>query len=195
MGYLGYELSLLPSPPWFNAFKFFRNSPNIYTNWLLTIEGPPKFYPFCCIARGKWIFSETYFSTGISSDKDKGVHWNLNAFYPAVLLKSLGQYLLPNYSKMKIQMLIISRTCLLGLHCCYAIKSCYKEIRPNKHCFTWPNANFSTYSPPFPVEIGTKLYLREIDEIDEDKNSVSIDLAFATFWFDPKLDLSNGTTT
>ena len=71
----------------------------------------------------------------------------------------------------------------------------YKENKPNKHCFNWPNVTLSTYSPPFPVEIGTKLYLREIDKINEDRNTVSMDLGFATFWLDPNLALSNSTTT
>ena len=91
-------------------------------------------------------------------------------------------------------MLIVIATYFFGHHC-YAIKSCYKETKPNKHCFTWQNMTPGTYSPPFPVEIGTKLYLREIDKINEDRNTVSMDLGFATFWLDPKLALSNSTTT
>ena len=46
----------------------------------------------------------------------------------------------------------------------------------------------------FLLPIGTKLYLNEIVDIDEEKNKIIIDLTFVTYWMDPILDLSNDST-
>ena len=59
--------------------------------------------------------------------------------------------------------------------------SCSKEHFGRKSCSTDKNA----YARPFPVVIGTILYLRAINEIDEDKNTLSLQVELLCFWKDP----------
>ena len=47
------------------------------------------------------------------------------------------------------------------------------------------------YSKPFPVVLYSELYLREIIEINEEKNSISVQLYLQFAWYDPSLSLSN----
>ena len=46
------------------------------------------------------------------------------------------------------------------------------------------------YFDPFPVSIGSDFYLKEVAHIDEEKNSISIQVELWTYWHDPLLALS-----
>ena len=47
------------------------------------------------------------------------------------------------------------------------------------------------YLPPFPVTVHIDVYLREIVDVDIEKNSITTRLGLVTFWNDPKLALTN----
>ena len=47
------------------------------------------------------------------------------------------------------------------------------------------------YLPPFPVTVFIDIYLREIVDVDIEKNSITTRLGLVTFWNDPKLALTN----
>ena len=47
------------------------------------------------------------------------------------------------------------------------------------------------YFPPFPVTVHIDVYLREIVDVDIEKNSITTRLGLVTFWNDPKLALTN----
>ena len=48
-----------------------------------------------------------------------------------------------------------------------------------------------SYFPPFPVTVHIDVYLREIVDVDIEKNSITTRLGLVTFWSDPKLALTN----
>ena len=47
------------------------------------------------------------------------------------------------------------------------------------------------YDPPFPVNVSVGIFLREIIDIDTEKNSITARLGLTTRWTDPKLTLKN----
>ena len=47
------------------------------------------------------------------------------------------------------------------------------------------------YDPPFPVNVFIDIHLREIIDIDTEKNSITARLGLTTWWTDPKLTLKN----
>ena len=49
------------------------------------------------------------------------------------------------------------------------------------------------YTIPLPVLVSSDLYLVEIIDIDEDKNSVSIQVDLWTYWKDPLIASSNNS--
>ena len=70
------------------------------------------------------------------------------------------------------------------------LKSCKEEKHESKICLTGRNG----YSTPFPVSVDSNLVLRNLIEIDENKNSISAQFELWTFWEDPGITLSNGSS-
>ena len=50
-----------------------------------------------------------------------------------------------------------------------------------------------SYQNPYPVTLGTILHLREIVNVDEDRNSISVQLIMHNFWKDLRITFSNTT--
>ena len=51
------------------------------------------------------------------------------------------------------------------------------------------------YKNPFPVVVNSDLYFKEIIDIDQDHNSISIQVDLWTYWNDVSLILSNTSET
>ena len=60
------------------------------------------------------------------------------------------------------------------------LKSCKEEKHESKICLTGENGYFN----PFPVIVDSNLVLRNLIEIDENKNSISLQLQLWTRWVD-----------
>ena len=71
------------------------------------------------------------------------------------------------------------------------MKSCSEKHDKLEICLKGEEA----YTIPFPVLVGSDLYLVEIIDIDEDKNSVSIQVDLWTYWNDPLVASSNSSAT
>ena len=69
------------------------------------------------------------------------------------------------------------------------MKSCSEKHDKLEICLKGEEA----YTIPFPVLVGSDLYLVEIIDIDEEKNSVSIQVDLWTIWKDPSLTSSNNS--
>ena len=69
------------------------------------------------------------------------------------------------------------------------LKSCSEETDQLKICFT----NKNGYVRPSPVDVDTTLDLKGINDINVDKNSISIEGRLLTTWKDPGLAMSNGS--
>ena len=69
------------------------------------------------------------------------------------------------------------------------MKSCSEKHDKLEVCFEGKEG----YKIPFPVFVGSDLYLLEIIDIDEDKHSVSIQVDLWTYWKDPLLASSNNS--
>ena len=67
------------------------------------------------------------------------------------------------------------------------LNNCKKEGHKSKICLTGENGYFK----PFPVLIDSSLVLRNIIEIDQNKNSISAQFQLWTFWEDPGITLAN----
>ena len=67
------------------------------------------------------------------------------------------------------------------------LKSCKEEKHKSTICLTGENG----YLKPFPVIVDSNLMLRNLIEIDENKNSISAQFTLRTQWLDPGIDLSN----
>ena len=72
-----------------------------------------------------------------------------------------------------------------------ALESCSENKTNQQLCFLG-NVN-EGYAKPFPVVLDTILYVN-ILEIDEENNSIKIEVDFWTFWADPGLALSNDSS-
>ena len=70
------------------------------------------------------------------------------------------------------------------------LRSCSEKHEKQEVCFRGKEA----YDNPFPIVLGTDLHLKEIIEISEDKNSVSLFIDLWTLWTDPGLGLSNNSS-
>ena len=70
------------------------------------------------------------------------------------------------------------------------LRNCSKPHTKLAICFK----NETGYSKPFPTVLDVGLFVKDIIEIDEQRNSISIHMALWTFWSDPSLALSNGET-
>ena len=67
------------------------------------------------------------------------------------------------------------------------LKSCKEEKHESKICLTGENG----YLKPFPVIVDSNLVLRNLIEIDENKNSISAQFTLWTYWSDHGISLSN----
>ena len=68
---------------------------------------------------------------------------------------------------------------------------CSKPHAEKSICFT----NDTSYAGPFPVSLDIGIFLKDIIEIDQDKNSLSIRLDLWTHWIDPGLGVTNDEGT
>ena len=67
------------------------------------------------------------------------------------------------------------------------LKNCKEGRHESKMCLTGENG----YLKPFPVLVDTDLILKNLIEIDENKNSISAQFELWTGWEDPGIALSN----
>ena len=78
--------------------------------------------------------------------------------------------------------------CIAGLKIS-DLKNCKEKKHESKICLTGENGYFK----PFPVNVDSELILRNIMEIDENKNSISAHFELFTWWLDPGIALSNNS--
>ena len=78
--------------------------------------------------------------------------------------------------------------CIAGLKIT-DLKSCKEESHESKICLTGKNG----YSKPFPVNVDSELILKNIIEIDENKNSISTNIELFTWWLDPGIASSTNS--
>jgi hypothetical protein len=78
--------------------------------------------------------------------------------------------------------------CIAGLKIS-DLKSCKEESHESKICLT----DETRYFNPFPVLVNSDLFLRNLIEIDENKNSISAQFELFTWWLDPGIALSNNS--
>ena len=83
----------------------------------------------------------------------------------------------------------IFQLCNAGLHIS-DLKNCKEEKHKSKICLTGENGYFE----PFPVVVNSDLILRNIIEIDQNKNSISAQFELWTSWKDPGITLSNSSS-
>ena len=67
------------------------------------------------------------------------------------------------------------------------LKNCKEEKQESKICLTGKNG----YSKPFPVSVDSNLVLRNLIEVDENKNSIGAQFTLWTYWADHGISLSN----
>ena len=70
------------------------------------------------------------------------------------------------------------------------LRSCEEKYEKLELCFKGNKG----YSNPLPINVSTDLYLKEITEIGEHDNSISIQLEMWTLWMDHGLGLSNDSS-
>ena len=74
------------------------------------------------------------------------------------------------------------------------IKTCKEENVKNEICLKSLDGINATYADPFPLALNTTMILKEIIEINEKDNSITVMVVLITAWIDPGLGLSKGTT-
>ena len=74
------------------------------------------------------------------------------------------------------------------------IKTCKEENVKNEICLKSLDGINATYADPFPLALNTTMILKEIIEINEKDNSITVMVVLTTAWIDPGLGLSKGTT-
>ena len=82
---------------------------------------------------------------------------------------------------------LLSVSCLIKISFA-SLKNCSVPHDQPAICFK----NGAGYSKPYPTVLDVKVYFKDIIEIDEEKNSIRIQMILWTTWNDPKLKLSNG---
>ena len=91
------------------------------------------------------------------------------------------------FGKMNLTRFLIVTVCLLD-DVVFCLQNCLVEKDQQRVCFRG-----KSYNNPFPVVLETTLYLQEIVKIDEEENSICIQVDLFTTWTDPDIDASNGT--
>ena len=69
------------------------------------------------------------------------------------------------------------------------LKSCLEEEDAAKICLK----SSEGYLKPFPLNLTTKIELKEIVDIDEDEKSITIQMNLLTRWNDKGIDRSNAS--
>ena len=69
-----------------------------------------------------------------------------------------------------------------------SLKNCSSLHKKAAICFK----NETGYSNPLPAVLDVKVYFKDIIEIDEQRNSINIQMELWTSWIDPRLALSDG---
>ena len=82
---------------------------------------------------------------------------------------------------------LLSVSCLIKISFA-SLKNCSVPHDQQAICFK----SGTGYSTPHPTVLDVKVYIKDIIEIDEQKNSIRIQMNLWTIWNDPKLALSNG---
>ena len=72
------------------------------------------------------------------------------------------------------------------------LKSCLVEKNQPEICFNAKEGE-EGYVNPFPVAVKTELNLKEIVSIDEDENSITMQIILMSSWKDPRIAVSNKT--
>ena len=67
------------------------------------------------------------------------------------------------------------------------LKSCKEEENVSKICLT----NKNGYFKPFPVVVDSEMTLRNLIEIDENRNSITAQFELLTNWLDTGIAVSN----
>ena len=94
--------------------------------------------------------------------------------------------------KMQLLNSLVLLLCILRLT--YAtINSCEEETMKNVICFKSTNGSNAEYDPPFPLDLNSTMMLKEIIEINENENSITVRVDLVTRWRDPGIGLSNKT--
>ena len=80
------------------------------------------------------------------------------------------------------------------MHCLFKVarsnqKSCSENHDAVAFCLKEVNLD------PFPITVDTYVYLKEIINIDHDKNSISVSVKLLAEWTDPRLSLSNNSVS
>ena len=89
---------------------------------------------------------------------------------------------------MKLAKFLVILTCLIKLN--YAdLKSCLREEEAPRICHK-PNEG---YLKPFPLNLTTKIELKQIVDIDENEKSVTIQMNMLSLWKDSGIARSNST--
>ena len=70
------------------------------------------------------------------------------------------------------------------------LKSCSQNHDYLELCFTEKGG----YTKPFPLVLDTQLYLKAITDVNEDKNSISVQTELWSIWEDQGVALSNNST-
>ena len=78
--------------------------------------------------------------------------------------------------------------CIAGLKIS-DLKNCKEDSHESKICLPGEKGYFK----PLPVNITSELVLRNIIEIDQNKNSISAQFELLTWWLDPGIASSNST--
>ena len=89
-------------------------------------------------------------------------------------------------AKMK-SILIFLFSLHLIMHGAFCIlRNCTQEVDANKVCKNGISQNH-------PIELNTTVYLREIVKINEEENSITVQMTVYNNWIDPSLTSSNTT--
>ena len=89
---------------------------------------------------------------------------------------------------MNLAKFLVILTCLFKLN--YAeLKSCMKEAEAPRIC----HKHNESYLTPFPLNLTTKIELKQIVDIDENEKSITIQINMLSLWKDSGIARSNST--
>ena len=83
---------------------------------------------------------------------------------------------------------LILFTCIFKLNHAL-LKSCLKEEEAHKIC----HKRNEGYLKPFPLNLTTRVELKEIVDIDEDEKSITLQIIMLTAWKDSEIGRSNAS--
>ena len=90
--------------------------------------------------------------------------------------------------KMYLAKSLIVLTCLYKLNHAL-LKSCLIEQHANRIC----HKRNEGYLKPFPLNVSTRIELKEIVDINEDEKSITLQMVMVTIWKDSGIDRSNSS--